>query len=327
MNKIYCIYHSADNDGKCSAAIVRYFESKANPKNEIIFFGSSYEPEPSFMKDIEHGSKVYLVDISLSAENMKYLKDNCKPIWIDHHISAITDSEKNGYSDMKGLRRVGTAGCELTWEYFTNDSENLPYIVKMLGRFDVWDMSYSPVTFHINTYLDYFDLKPIPENVKIWEQLFDIFDSQDIKSEEEVNYQNLDKRFLVETIYEEGKKLFNYCLFLWAKDSKGKSFNIELSWNGKKYKGIAANGGKGSTYFDAVKKPEHDFFMTFSISKDRNIYYGLYSDKEESDLDLSQVAKKLLGPSSGGHKNASGGCTELLPWQLKGIEVIESTSV
>lgn len=55
--------------------------------------------------------------------------------WIDHHktvIEAVKDY------NVKGKRRIGTAACELTWEYLFDDIET-PDVVELLSAYDVWD--------------------------------------------------------------------------------------------------------------------------------------------------------------------------------------------
>jgi len=61
-----------------------------------------------------------MVDFSLQPfeEMIKLFKIfNDKFIWIDHHISAIND-ELTSNIKIKGIRKVGEAACELTWQYF-----------------------------------------------------------------------------------------------------------------------------------------------------------------------------------------------------------------
>lgn len=60
---------------------------------------------------------VYIVDYSISPEEMdKLLEITSNVIWIDHHKSAI-EKYKNYDKDVKGLRYDGIAGCMLTYCY------------------------------------------------------------------------------------------------------------------------------------------------------------------------------------------------------------------
>lgn len=83
--------------------------------------------------------KVFVVDVSFG-DRTSLLFDEWKDkgidvTWIDHHKTAI-DAMKD--YNIKGKRRIGTAACELTWEYLFDDIET-PNVVKLLSAYDVWD--------------------------------------------------------------------------------------------------------------------------------------------------------------------------------------------
>ena len=64
--------------------------------------------------------------------------DDGKPNhWIDHHKTAIEAYEQTT-SRILGLRRVGAAACELTWQEMFPGATT-PLAVTLLGRWDVWD--------------------------------------------------------------------------------------------------------------------------------------------------------------------------------------------
>lgn len=137
-----CFYHSADLDGKCSAAIVKkkYPDADLRPIN----YGDKFPWEDVKNQD------VIMVDFSLQPfEEMLMLFGAAKSItWIDHHKSAIEDYnnwrkslEREGRTsptDHYTHCKVGKAACELVWEYYFPD-EAMPRAVKLLGRYDVWD--------------------------------------------------------------------------------------------------------------------------------------------------------------------------------------------
>jgi len=161
-----CVFHGVDLDGWMSAAIVKHwFLTKVIPNDEAIgelvydniighvpktpifkdtnnlwFLGWNYgQPIP----DLSEYDKVIMCDISFPKDYMRELrarlfnqetkKDHL--IWIDHHISAIKDSEAEFYDKVEGLRDTSFAACELTWQYFFPD-EPMPEIVRLLGRYD-----------------------------------------------------------------------------------------------------------------------------------------------------------------------------------------------
>ena len=137
-----CFYHSADLDGKCSAAIVK----KKYPDVDLrpINYG-----DPFPWKDVKN-QDVIMVDFSLQPfQDMLMLFGAAKSItWIDHHKSAIEDyinwrksledEGKKSPTDHYTHCQVGTAACVLTWDYFLPELK-VPWSVQMLGWYDVWD--------------------------------------------------------------------------------------------------------------------------------------------------------------------------------------------
>jgi oligoribonuclease NrnB/cAMP/cGMP phosphodiesterase (DHH superfamily) len=85
---IKCWFHGQDLDGWASGAIVKYKfpEAKMFPIN----YGDKFPWEEINSDDI-----VYMVDFSLSAEEMDRLNNHLQQnlIWIDHHIGAIREYE------------------------------------------------------------------------------------------------------------------------------------------------------------------------------------------------------------------------------------------
>jgi oligoribonuclease NrnB/cAMP/cGMP phosphodiesterase (DHH superfamily) len=127
-----CFYHSADLDGACSGAIVKMH----SPECELIGinYGDAFPWET-----IQPGDEVFMVDFSLSDFNdMLRLRELCghlNLVWIDHHKSAIEARDASGIG-FTGFQVIGKAGCELTWEFMSNDPP--PQAVYLLGRYDVW---------------------------------------------------------------------------------------------------------------------------------------------------------------------------------------------
>ncbi len=109
-----------------SAAIVKMALKDKN----IDFIGFNYG---DVVPDLAGYDEIILVDITLPHLAMLGLKD--KIVWIDHHISAIRDSENLKYSDIGGVRDTRYAACELTWTYFFPVLKT-PEVVTLLGMYD-----------------------------------------------------------------------------------------------------------------------------------------------------------------------------------------------
>ncbi len=137
-----CFYHSSDFDGHCSGAIVK----RKYPECQMI--GVEHDKTVTeVMKDetpFINNETVFIVDFCFDEKEMRDLQKYTTLIWIDHHKSSI---EKMGNFECDGIRYLEEsnatpsdkkAGCELTWEYLFPD-KIMPRVVKLLGRYDIWD--------------------------------------------------------------------------------------------------------------------------------------------------------------------------------------------
>lgn len=176
--KPICFYHRADLDGVCSGAIVKHFVPDCElygidygdifpwekVKPPLVPADQMPEPWASSGTNEEHESwgrttwpkrTVYMVDVSLPAEDMKRLAEVSNLIWIDHHATII--NQMAGF-EIDGYQVVGAAGCELCWLWFALGQKPrfaanvlaalrdrpLPEAVRLLGSYDIFDMSYLP---------------------------------------------------------------------------------------------------------------------------------------------------------------------------------------
>lgn len=135
---IHCFYHSADLDGHCSGAIVKYRfpDAVMHPIN----YGDGFPWD-----EIKENDEVYMVDFCLQPFNqMIKLGENHKNMitWIDHHSSSLGEyrryfSESSPAIYFVGPREITKAACELTWEYLFPDKP-VPLAVKLLSLYDSW---------------------------------------------------------------------------------------------------------------------------------------------------------------------------------------------
>ena len=112
-----CIYHITDHDGKGSAAIVK------SVYPEMEFLGLNHDMEIPY-EIIEQHNQIVICDFCLPMDYMYQLNAQKDLTWIDHHISAINEYDEKreqGFPEIKGIRRDGTAALILTWEYFYPD--------------------------------------------------------------------------------------------------------------------------------------------------------------------------------------------------------------
>ncbi|MBR3502155.1 MAG: hypothetical protein IKO06_04540 [Alphaproteobacteria bacterium] len=268
-----CIFHIADHDGKCSAAIVK----DKFPQTELL--GLNHDMVIPYDL-IEKHDKIVICDIALPVEYMFQLNEKIDLTWIDHHFSVINEYNEmlaeGKYKPIKGIRRVGTAALVLTWEYF-HEGEKLPEGLRLLGLNDIYDLrdqrvrpfEYAMQTNGINKPTD-----------KIWKQLF----------KEEIN---------IAEMVERGKSIMGWI--------KNRNYRLvrSMAFEGE-YKGlkcICSNMAQGqSEFFDSIDNlKDYDFMVNFFMSK-RNLW-NLTFYTYKNDVDVSKIATEFGG---GGHAKAAG---------------------
>lgn len=276
-----CIYHSRDLDGWMSGAIVKLLY----PNVELI--GWDYG---QLLPEIDTESQVIMVDISFPKEAMIELSQVNGLIWIDHHISAITDIG-NVRNLWGGSQAINKAACELTWEYFFPEGK-IPEIVRLLGRYDC------------------FGHKGTDEELKVLE--FQYGARQEITNVNEAYSMLLiaqgrgDWSFdadLCEGIHIKGKSIYSY-LCSEAKQSYKKIFPIII--DGHKFACINQERFNPVNFGIDYHTDGYDGFACFWY-QDGKFTYSLYNDN--GLVDCSVIAKNRGG---GGHKGASGFRSEII---------------
>lgn len=268
-----CIYHIADHDGKGSAAVVK----SVYPDTE--FFGLNHDMEIPY-DEIRKHDKIVVCDISLPLDFMSELNETKDFTWIDHHISVIKEYDerlsKGLIKPLKGLRRVGTAACCLTWEYFYPDKP-LPEGLKLIGLNDIFDLrdprvrpfEYAIQSLGVNRPQD-----------EIWKQILN-------------NEINID-----ETV-SKGKAILSWIKVRNYRLSHSMAF--ESSYQGLRC--ICANMPQGySEFFDSIDNlQDYDFMVNFYMNKKNCWNLSFYTLKE--NVDVSEIA---AGFGGGGHRKAAG---------------------
>lgn len=290
MPKTIIFYHSADFDGWCSGAIVlqKFPDAKAIPINYPIL--KQPEKLQRLLRIVDIDDTVFVVDFSFSPETFQWLKQRTeKLVWIDHHISAINACENENFI-ADGLLSDQYAACELTWLYIMENFRSiepysseyynslpLPYSVRLLGRYDLWQHDYDE-----NIVPFQFGLKSCVSMVhdSKWHQIFndDNFNSHIIKR---------------------GKIISDYLENTDYKVVKSYAFDAEIEG----YNVIAVNmRSGGSSIFKNIFNPEkHAFCVSFLFLPSQKWVVAMYSENNGS-VDLSKIAEKYGG---GGHKNAT----------------------
>lgn len=279
MTKIICIFHSIDQDGYTSAAIVK----SRYPDAKLIGFNYGQS-----IPVISANHIVVICDISFPMDIMQQIADTSERlIWIDHHKSAIdnynnwlNNPEYNGYNWFTHLTKTGElrAACELTWEYFYG-KQYIPPAILLLGMYDSFRHKGTPdenrVHYFQNTANERVDspekamvyLTMQPEEVEQW-----------IKNGEQIqqvkNVEAKEKYKLGKAVIVDGHK------FIMFNTDRFNPINYGINYHKDGY------DGSGSYYKDPT---------------DGIIRVSLYNDNGK--VDCSVICKKLGG---GGHKGSGG---------------------
>lgn len=309
-----CFYHT-DVDGKCAGAIVKkWWDNQLQTLSDGIsldvaeYFPIDYKDDFPF-DEILTNEEIYIVDFSLQKEGeFKKLQEITKDItWIDHHKTAI---EKHpDIQDLKGIRDISKAGCELAWQYFF-PNKDIPLAVTYVGRYDVWD--FSEFGEILNEFQAGIRLQEHYPESPIWQGLLKesykltIDELEKLQSERpnihlKPNGQIGGLDDVLENILKEGKIALKFRTNRYASLVKAFSFFTEFEG----YKAICCNvGSVSSQLFDSVKE-DYDLMIPF-VFDGKQWTVSLYTKK---DIDCSEIAKKYGG---GGHKQAAGfQCKEL----------------
>lgn len=135
MNKPVVIFHAADFDGLfCAVVATQHLD---NP--ELYPYDYGRHIDLSYFDD----RKVYIVDVSLSANQMRELYERSDELhYIDHHKHAVKEI-KEAVPDMEGSWDLedNYSASYLLWRYLAKEDANVPWLLHHVDRWDVWDHS------------------------------------------------------------------------------------------------------------------------------------------------------------------------------------------
>lgn len=286
-----CFYHN-DADGKCAGYWVcnRALLTKAA---NCEFIEMSYE-KPFPMNSIKPDEQIYIVDYSISPNEMRELLTITRDVtWIDHHKTAIEKYKDFEYG-IRGVRYDGIAGCMLTYCYLHHMTEggigvikpfdismtnNAPYFTQLIADWDVWKFEFGDATRKFITAFNSYNFYPeSPE----WHR-FSCGTSSEFMMINEGAYM---------LKFRDG----------WAKGYLER-FGFEVDFEGLKC--FAVNlGNCNSEYFKSLPEGKYDALMPFAFNGEKWTV-SMYS----TTADVSVACKKHGG---GGHTKAAGfTCVEL----------------
>lgn len=298
-----CFYHN-DADGRCAGFWVELSAGLNNLEQPNEMIEMSYE-KPFPMNTILPGEQIYIVDYSISPDEMReLLKITTDVTWIDHHKTAIEKYDGFEY-DIRGVRYDGIAGCMLTYCYLHHMTDrgsgeikpfdismtkDAPVFTKLIADWDVWKFEFGNRTKNFITAFNCYDFRP--ESYE-WNRFFNTL-SHDVSG-----FDDIDE--FSEELIDEGISMIKY-RDGWAK-SYLERFGFETEFEGLRC--FAVNlGNCNSEYFKSLPEGKYDAFMPFAFNGEKWTV-SMYSTTH----DISDICKKHGG---GGHAKAAGfTCVEL----------------
>jgi len=298
-----CFYHGGDLDGKCSGAIVKYF----NPECELIPFEHGRE----FPWDKTRNEVVYLVDMSLPLVDMIKLSEEyaSELIWIDHHFTSIKEAKDKDFNP-DGKREEGLAACELTWYFEANkhkkfDSlpKEMPTTVWLLGRYDVWDLKIDKRVVPFQLAMKAKDMDP-RHSMNFWKYFFETNE-------------------YIPNMIKNGNAIHEYM----SKENRDfmNSYSIDTNLDGLKVLAINRQRVNSAFFESKWDNKKYDLMLGFcrlNHGRDGPLWkVSMYTDKP--GINVGQLAKKYgdyYGLGGGGHVQAAGfvvpGNLENLPFEV-----------
>lgn len=289
------IYHRVDFDGIFSGCIVKKWALDQNGVEPDMIgynYGDTIQPIEAFY-GYDH---IVMVDVSFPPAVMKQFRDKSKMgkfkvTWIDHHITAVNSSTEYNYSDLFGLRKIGIAACELTWQYFYGD--NIPLIIQYLGAYDVWDK---------NRFDWENEILPLQSALReeygvgeffIWPVFVELIE----KSSE-----------ILPKLINIGKLLNRYDTIRFKSIVKRFAFPITVAG---KYNGIALMGTDFTSLVFQSVLDQYDIYCIFNRKQDdsgNEVYVlSLYAEPGRiPDMNLGVYLREQFGDAAGGHATAAG---------------------
>lgn len=290
-----CFYHN-DADGRCAGFWVHLSVGINDQYQDPSFIEMSYA-KPFPMETIRKDEQIYIVDYSISTDEMRQLLKITENVtWIDHHKTAI-DKYQDFEHEIRGVRYDGIAGCMLAYCYIHHMTQrgegdikqfdismikDAPMFTKLIADWDVWKFDYGDDTRHFITAFNAYNFEPAS---KLWSRFLCFPDDEAFACSDFI------RDGIIMTTFRDG----------WAKDYMKLGF--ETDFEGVKC--FAVNLGRcNSEYFKSLPPGKYDVLIPFAFDGSQYTV-SLYS----TTIDVSEIAKKYGG---GGHKGAAGfQCTEL----------------
>jgi oligoribonuclease NrnB/cAMP/cGMP phosphodiesterase (DHH superfamily) len=312
-----CFYHN-DLDGKAAAFCVHAWvgikEGDDGDWQEAHFIPINYD-QPFPFETIERGEQIWIVDYSISPDEMRKLLAITPDVtWIDHHKTAI-EKYADFETPIRGIRRDGQAGCVLAWKYihwwtargegkedFSRDESGtlpVPRCILLTGDRDTWTWKYGDETKYFYAGSQLYDTEP--DSAFWWHCM--AHETQPREGTGNAEAGEKGRRFW-EKLLLRGETIEAYKRQFYKELAE--SIGYEVGFEGCRC--LAINVARVSSDVFGELMDDYEILLPhYHAGKMWTV--SLYTNQ---DIDVSKIAVKYGG---GGHKQAAGFTYQELPWR------------
>ena len=309
-NKYLIVYHLEDNDGVCSAAIIKYYLLNNLHASHVDLFPATYAILDNVVKhnfmEFEGYDSLIMTDVSFNGfENMEHVFEMFGKnfVWIDHHAPIIKESEIRKYDiKINGVRDSSRSAILNAYKYCFDEfdikynSGTAPLIFRYLSARDSWSTNRENLDFEKTRAVNagFTSISKISVDW-FFERIGRIIDPEDYRYNDEV----------IEEMYSVGKKIVDEA------DRRSEELVKNCGQGGYTVNGRSAillftSGPTNSLIFKTVKDKYQNAICVKS-SNDGRVILSLYNTGfDDHSFHCGEYLKKTYG--GGGHEGAAG-CT------------------
>lgn len=315
MNEVKMIVRHTDNDGLCSGRVVYDALIKSGVEDaKIVGVPAGYADNgvitPILDKLKEVGkADIFLVDLSITKEELDQIPAGCNLLWIDHHthsiemMNAFTNEGATEVNEFLGLKlyqpcyQIGNmaiyasnraSAARLCWDVLFGG--NAPYVVDLISDHDIFrhEMEDSIRFFNGTTLLDLRYLKS-----ETWDKLVTHPDETFINKV--ITDGDLVMKVNKKVYSSIMRNAFEFKFRFERIDEKNACFIKSNTFSG-----IAVNSGYGNSFIFGDEYEKHDLAVVFRFTTNKDYSYTLYSAKHSFCVDIAEIF------GGGGHPYAAG---------------------
>ena len=150
MKQYLIIYHCEDNDGVCSAAIIKNYliNTLSVDPADIELLSGTYNGLAKIVTNEDYldwpnqYAHIIITDISFDEKMMVWITKTYgdKFTWFDHHLPIIKASVANNFDHVNGIRDTNHSAIWNVYKYLYDPfmEREFPYVVDMLSSWDSW---------------------------------------------------------------------------------------------------------------------------------------------------------------------------------------------